>query len=192
MYACWHRRHNADHEAGYINNRGLYLACCEDSSGIGDWVTAAGEKHSFPLSDLEPFKIAEPSVPGERMSSGASFVITPSGAFHAGVNVDGRMKHYTRLKSTDALQVGDGIPFGSLYAVGHTVYVIGLDEGRPVILSTREGCHDWQVELRLTTGRTYSHGVSTMADGAFYYYLMESGDVDARPIHVLRFDLNRG
>lgn len=191
MYACWHRRHKADQQEGYINNRGLYLAHCPDPGDIRDWYTAAGEKYSLPLNDLEPFKIAEPSVPGERMSSGASFIITPSGAFHAVANLGGETKHYYRLKSTKELQVGDGIPFGSMYAVDGKVYVIGLNQGRPVILSTPEATHDWQEELRLTTGRTYSHGVSTMADGAIYYYLMESGDADARPIHVLRFDLNK-
>ncbi|SVC91499.1 uncharacterized protein METZ01_LOCUS344353, partial [marine metagenome] len=91
IYACWSRRHKADHEAGYINNRGLYLACCPDPTGIGDWYTAAGKNQGFPLIDLEPFKIAEPSMPGERMSSSASFVITPSGAFHSTVAVGGKM-----------------------------------------------------------------------------------------------------
>jgi hypothetical protein len=126
------------------------------------------------------------------MSSSASFVITPSGAFHSAVAVGGKMKHYYRLKSTDKLQVDDCIPFDRLYAIGDRVYGISLENERPVIMSTREGTHEWEEDLKLTKGQTYSHGVSTMADGAFYYYLMESGTSDARPIHVLRFDLNKG
>jgi hypothetical protein len=189
LYACWSRRTAADQEAGYRNNRGLYLARCADATGRSDWFTAAGAKQGFPIADFEPFKIAEPSQPGQAISSTPSFVITPAGAFHARVTVAGQARHYYRLKSSDPLQVGTGMPDGALYSLGDRVYALGLEAGRPVIRSAPAGTNDWREEFKVTTGRTYSDGASILADGALYYYLMETGAGDARPLHVLRFDL---
>lgn len=77
-----------------------------------------------------------------------------------------------------------------MYAVGDRVYVIGLEAGRPVIMSTEAGTDNWQEEFSLTAGLKYSHGVSILVDGSIYYYLMKDGTADKRPIYVLRFDLN--
>jgi hypothetical protein len=187
MYSCWHRRTKSDHDAGYINNRGLYLAYCRDS--ITAWYTATGVEKHLPLLDLEPFKIAEPSIPGQRISTGPSFVVTASGAFHARATVNREAKHFFRLKPTDDLQMELGIPNGDMYAMGAKVYLIGLEDGRPVIKATEEGKNNWKTEFKIDTSRTYKRGVSTMENGRLYYYLLENGSGDKRPIHVLRFNM---
>ena len=194
MYACWHRRSVADHKLGYINNRGLYLAYCQDETGLTPWYTAIGKKVGFPLSDLDPFKIADPSKPGQKMSKIPSFVITKSGAFHARVNIDNKInKHYYRLKPTDKLKVAYGIPLGDMYSNGKKVFIIGLENGRPVIKSAIEGTNNWQTEFKITTGKVYSHGISAFANNTFYLYLMERKPFkqDCRPIYVLSFKLNK-
>lgn len=193
MVACWHRRHKEDHKAGYINNRGLYLAYCKDESGLTDWYTADGKKIGFPLKDLDPFMIADPSKPGDRMSEGPSFVMTDSGAFHARVNVNGKVnKHYYRMKPTDPLKVSEGIPRGDMYAIGDKVYLIGLEDHRPIIRSTVEGQDEWKTEFKLSKGRRYVHGNTRLHGKSLFFYLMELGDRnrDKHPMHVLRFDLD--
>lgn len=94
MISCWHRRTKADHELGYVNNRGLYLAYCADDSGLGEWTAATGESMGYPLTDLEPFKVGEPSKLGQNMNQVPSFVMTESGAFHARVTVDNVASHW--------------------------------------------------------------------------------------------------
>lgn len=190
MVACWHRRTLQDQKLGYRHNRGLYLAFCEDETGLGAWRTADGQSMRLPLTNLEPFKIAEPSKPGQTISQGPSFVVTESGAFHARVVVGGKASHWFRAKSTDGFQVRDGIPKGDMYTIGDRVYVIGLEAGRPVIMATEAGTHNWRELYRQTGGKAYSHGESVLVDGAIYYYLMEDGTADSRPIYVLRYELN--
>jgi hypothetical protein len=82
-----------------------------------------------------------------------------------------------------------GIPNGDMYAMGAKVYLIGLEDGRPVIKATEEGKNNWKTEFKIDTSRTYKRGVSTMENGRLYYYLLENGSGDKRPIHVLRFNM---
>ncbi len=189
MYSCWHRRMPQDQEAGYEINRGLYLAQCADHSGITNWYTVDGVEHALPLLDLEPFKIGEPSEPGQRMSSGPSFVVTDSGAFHARATVSGKAKHYFRTSPTDPLSVEMGVPNGDMYAIGDRIYLIALEDGRPVIQTTREGTHNWQTEHRVTDGPTYRRGVTIRHEESLFYYLLENVEGDKLPIRVLRFDI---
>ena len=77
------------------------------------------------MTDLEPFKIGEPSKPGQTMSYAPSFVVTKSGAFHARVIVGAGASHWFRAKPTDELQVEEGIPSGDMHTVGDRVYIIG-------------------------------------------------------------------
>lgn len=189
MYSCWHRRTPQDQEGGWQINRGLYLAHCADRSGISDWYSVDGTEYQLPLLDLEPFKIGEPSQPGERISTGPSFVVTESGAFHARATVSGLAKHLFRKLSSDDLTVELGIPSGDMYAIGAKVYLIGLNEGRPIVQSTDEGTHDWKVEYRVTDGPSYYRGVTALHEKSLFYYLLENVEGDRRPIRVLRFDV---
>lgn len=190
MFSCWHRRTASDQNLGYENNRGLYLAICEDDTGLGSWSNVLGNTFALPLLNLEPFKIGEPSQPGERMSFSPSFVVTESGAFHARVTVGNSSQHWFRKQPADHFKVETGIPDGDMYTLGGRVYVIGLEGNRPIILSTPAGAHDWSEDYRMTSGTTYSHGESILVDGSIYFYLMKDGSADSRPIYVLRFDLS--
>jgi len=189
MYSCWHRRTRQDQEDGWQINRGLYLAHCADRSGITNWYSVDGTEYALPLTDLEPFKVGEPSQPGERISTSPSFVVTESGAFHAATIVSGKAKHFYRKSDGDTLSVSMGVPSSHMYAIGDRVYLIGLEDGRPLVQSTEEGTHNWQVEHQVTEGPTYTRGVTVLHENSLFYYLLEGADGDRRPIRVLRFDL---
>ncbi len=188
MAAAWHRRMSSDHRLGYIHNRGLYFGYSESGDGLSDWFTYDGTNMGFPITDQEPFRIADPSEPGQRARQ-REFVITENGAFHAHLQVNGSVKHFYSASIGDELQSSDGGPDGPMYAIGDRVYSIGLEGGRPVIVSTEEGAHNWREEFRVTSGRTYRYGNAVNVDGSMYFYLMEQGSGDKQPIHVLRFDI---
>ena len=188
MAAVWHRRKSSDHDLGYIHNRGLYFGYSKSGDGLSDWYTYDGTKVGFPITEQEPFLIADPSNPGQRARQ-RQFVITESGAFHAHLQVNGHVKHYYSASIGEELQVSDGGPDETMYAIGDRVYSISLEDGRPVIMSTEEGAHNWREEYRDTSGKRYFYGNSVMVDGSIFYYLMERGSGDKLPIRVLRFDI---
>jgi hypothetical protein len=190
MYSCWHRRTPQDQEAGWEINRGLYLAHCADRSGITNWYSVDGAEYELPLLDLEPFKVGEPSEPGQRISTGPSFVVTASGAFHAATTVSREAKHFFRTSTADTLTVETGMPSGDMYAIGETIYLIGLEKGRPIIQTTPEGTHDWQTVYQATDGPTYRRGVTILHERSLFYYLLENVEGDKRPLRVLRFDVD--
>ncbi len=188
MAAVWHRRMSSDHRLGYVNNRGLYFGYSKSGDGLSDWLTYDGTNMGFPITDQEPFRIADPSEPGQSVGQ-RSFVITESGAFHAHLQVNGHVKHYYSASIGTELQVSESGPDGAMYAIGDRVYSIGLEDDRPVIMMTDEGAHDWRETYRDTSGKRYFYGNSVKAGGSIFYYLMERGAGDKLPIRVLRFDI---
>lgn len=189
LHSIWSRRMSSDHDLGYINNRGLYYGYSHTGDGMSDWFTADGINGGFPIVDQELFKIAEPSVPGQRISSSPGFVITENGAFHAQVLVGAQNKHYYRLHPDDPLQMELGGPDQAMYAFGDRVYSVYLQNGRPLIVSTQEGTFNWREDYRVTSGRTYRFGNTARVGNDLFFYLMEVGTGDKQPIHVLRFTI---
>lgn len=184
MYAVWCRRTMGDRESGYRHgNRGTYVGFCEDPTGRGDWSTLAGQTFALPLKDLEPFKIMD-------TQNSASFVVTPSEARHiVATDRDGVRTHYFQKKGEPQKSAeggGGGIP------IGGRVYQIGLEGGYVIIRSAEEGTNDYRVDYDGKSGRQYSHGVVQQYEGSLFYYLMQKMPAahDARPIYVLRFDVN--
>lgn len=186
--AIWRRRMASDHELGYVNNRGLYFGYSESRNGLSDWHTYDGTNMGFPIRDQEPFQIADPSTIGESVRS-ADFVVTENGALHVSSRINQRVKHFYSSGIGEDLQSSEGGPLGTMYPIGDRVYMVGLENGRPVIQSTKEGTFDWREEYRASDGRRYRHGNSLLVDGSIYYYLMERGQGDQQPIRVIRFDI---
>lgn len=196
---CWQQRSQEDQAAGYINNRGLYLAHSNDAGQ--SWSTTAGITDTAPVLDLSLFKIAEPSQPGESMVGGGGGAIlphvrTPSGAFHAHVRVDGRERHLYQAGPSDQVVVDydngeDWSSSVSVFFVAGRIYRVGLQSDRPVIQSTEPGTHQWRDEYRSTEGRIFSHGVAVQSDNAIFYYVQQRKPraEDARPLRVLRFTI---
>ncbi len=190
MHCSWSRRMSSDHNAGYVNNRGLYYGYSHSGDGLSDWFAADGTNGGFPITNQELFKIAEPSNPGQNINRGPIFVVTESGAFHAHTFVSGTIRHYYRLRPEDPLKTSNGGPNETMHAFGNRIYSVYLSGGRPVVVSTLEGTHDWREEYKVTTGRRYRHGNSIRVGNDLYFYLMEQGSGDKQPIHVLRFTIH--
>jgi hypothetical protein len=189
MHCSWSRRMSSDHNLGYVNNRGLYYGYSNSGDGLTDWFAADGTNGGFPIVNQELFKIAEPSNPGQNINRGPMFVVTESGAYHAHTSVSGTTKHYYRLKPEDPLQTSNDGPNETMHAFGDRIYSVYLSNGRPVVVSTQEGTHNWIEEYKVTSGRRYRHGNSIRVGNDLYYYLMEQGSGDKQPIHLLRFTI---
>lgn len=189
MHAAWSRRMRSDHDQGYRNNRGLFYGYSEAEDGLSDWVTSDGLSMGFPLNNQNPFKLADPSRPGQSVSRSPAFIVTENGAFHAHTQVDRTIRHYYRPNADSNLTSSDGGPDGNMYSIGVRVYSISLRNGRPAISSTAEGTFDWREEFIATSGKRFTHGNSILVDDSIYYYLMETGSGIQRPIQVLRFDI---
>ena len=192
LQTAFSRRTKADQSDGYINNRGLYYGRCDQSSGTGTWHTLNGAAIKTPITDIAPFKIAEPSKPGDRLSCAPDFAQSQYGALHFLVGVHGKIQHYYKTSSDKHLSNAQVQFNGTLFAIGCTMYVVGLENGRPIFRSTPAGTNNWTVIYRHKCKMSFKFGkIAVDEDGKqLFFFLMEDKRGDRQPLRVLRFSFN--
>lgn len=197
MFMSWQRRMQSDNVEGYELNRGIYFAS-SDVEGV--WHTDSGKAITTPITDLEAFKLGEPSHPGERMTNAGgsmlSYVVAENGAFHVHSRVDGRERHCFRAENATFKCSVEKVAWTSLsmHVVGNQIYRVGLQNNEPVLQRAKAGTDNWSEAYKGTVNcLKFSHGVSALVGNhTILFSLMELNrqEVDVRPIHVLRFVLS--
>lgn len=193
LYAQWTHRSNALRAAGFPHGgQAVYAAYSNNLNGEGPWFSLAGEKFELPLEDLEPFKMIEARSPKEKARSGAA-IVTPTGDVQLTFRAGDRAITATLPEGETDFQITEteGMDTAGGILHGEYLYTIQLDDGTPVIQSTKFGTNDWQECYRFAGERRFSHGAYVVHDGSIFYYLQQvkPRNDDARPLWVLRFDL---
>ena len=195
LYARWTHRSDALRKQGFPHGgQAAYAAYCEQLNGTGDWYTLTGEKFALPLKDLEPFKVVEVTDPTKKASSGLALV-TPNGQTQIEFCANGQTLLAVLEKDAKAFRITPGAtaacPCGHNFLLGDVLYSIGLEDGRPVIYSTKFGTSEWHKRYHTDAGPQFSNGTIEREGNSVFYYLMQvkPRHEDKRPLHVLRFDL---
>ena len=80
-------------------------------------------------------------------------------------------------------------PGGELRSVGNDLYLISLENDRPVIRKAEGGTNDWSVMYKETAGKKFRFGNLLIVDGFLYFYLMEMGSGSGQPLWLQTYDL---
>ncbi|MFD1316409.1 BNR-4 repeat-containing protein [Namhaeicola litoreus] len=176
----------------YTNNSGLFYAYSDLPSGDGDWYNAQGELLNFPIESPKPLKLGEPTElgMGNKITSGPSWTVTESGAIHFISVLNGKGVHYFKSASDKEFSHVIDTPIGDMYSFNQTVFLVGLENGYPIIQSTPEGTNDWKVIYHNKTGPKFRHGNTYFDNGKLFFYAMEESSGQAQPIHLLEYDIN--
>ncbi len=180
------------HNPNYEINTGLFYAKIKDVVNDDYWLTLKGNKIEIPIMKPEVFQFADPLSLGfgKRISSGPSWTVTKSGAIHFIITVNNTHIHYYKSANEKDFTIKKGSSQGSLYSVEDKIYLVGLEKGKPIIKSAKEGTNDWKI-IYQTKDRnlTYKHGNSVLEGNKLVYFLMKEGSDDALPLDVLVFEL---
>lgn len=184
----------------FVANNGFYYAYSEDPDGRDRWFTHDGRSVALPIVDPDPLKFYEPGdvFPDAEpntvfMAQGPDWTVTVDDSIHFvnDIKYKGQEKNvhaYKKAGDTE-FKTSTDFPGGQLYSVGSTVYLIGLEKGRPYFYAAPGGTNDWQLVYEATEGLRFKHGNVFIKSGKVYYYLMESSSGSAQPIHLLIYDL---
>ncbi|MBK0381939.1 BNR-4 repeat-containing protein [Pedobacter sp. SD-b] len=176
----------------YELNTGLFYAKIKDVINDENWLKVNGEKDKIPVKRPETLQFADPLSLGlgKRMSSGPSWTVTKSGVIHFIISVNNTNVHYYKTASQKEFTIKKGAPSGSLYSIGDKIYLVGLQKGKPIIQSAKEGTNDWKIIYQTKDKNLdYKHGNSILDGNKLVYFLMKEGKADALPLDVLVFEL---
>lgn len=197
----------------YKYNNGFYYAYSDDPEGRGEWRTHDDRPVSLPILDPAPLKFIEPGdvFPEDRpnsvwMSQGPDWTVTEDDSLHFVNNIElkaqdqededftdvpGETKHIHAFKKKGDAQfsISTDFPGGELHAIGSTVYLIGLEEGRPYVYAAPGGTNDWRLIFQEQGGPRFRHGNLVIRDGKLYFFLMEGAAGSAQPIYLQVYDL---
>lgn len=182
-----------DNNPKYELNTGLFYAQIKDVINDNNWESVSGKTIAIPVKQPELLQFADPLTLGlgKRISSGPNWSITKSGAIHFIITVDKSNIHYYKKADEKEFKIGKAAPGGSLYGVGDKVYSVGLENGMPIIKSTKEGTDNWQNDFHTDDKfLNYKHGNSIVNGNTLVYFLMKEGNSDALPLDILVFSLN--
>lgn len=195
----------ADNSDRYVYNNGMHYAYSTDPAGLTGWLDADDEPVSIPLIDPTTIKVAEPGdvfATNEknsiRISTGFDWTRTPGGALHFVVPVRNDLSgitkhvHTFRPPGSSEFTVSTDFPGGNLYPMGDAVFLIGLEDGRPVIHRAPEGTNDWEEVYTTNSGRSFRHGNVLICGNQLYYFLMEDRRGSAQPIFLQIYQLAPG
>ncbi len=184
----------------YIFNNGFHYAYSNDPTGKSEWFNAKGEPFDLPLINPDFIKISEP---GDEVSSTAPNTVRISVDAEWSVNDREDIHFITRVgstnvhtfkKSSDAeFSTSTEFPGGKLLGLGNNMYLVKLENGRPVIYRANGGTNDWIEVYRQESGTQYMFGIPRIHEDQLYYYLMEDrGSLtgDANPTDLLVYELN--
>ena len=187
----------------YVYNNGFFYSYSEDPDGRDQWFNYKGDPVSSPIIDPYQAFVSEPAdeVPSGANNSvtigeGPRWTVTERGDIHMMVNnvrgVGQRANVHTYKKaSDDTFSTTTSFPGGdALRSIGDDIYLIGLNNGRPIIRRAEGGTNDWSIVYQTSSGKTFRHGNVLIADGKIYYYLMENGSGTAQPIYLQVYNLN--
>ena len=191
----------ADDNDRYLNNNGIHYAYSKDPSGLTAWYNANGKPIDIPVINPDLIKVSEPGdvyTAEERnsviMNSGLDWTLTPGGALHfvQNVKLGSRITHVHTYRGPGKTEftVSTDFPGGDLHALGNDVYLIGLQDRRPVIHRAPEGTNDWETVFKANPeSRSFRHGNVYIRDNKLFYYLMELSSGSAQPIYLQIYEL---
>ncbi|WP_339753386.1 BNR-4 repeat-containing protein [Algoriphagus aquimarinus] len=181
----------------FVYNNGFFYSYSDDPEGINDWHNYKGEKVSSPLVDPYEIFFYEPAdvVPGKvTITTSPSWTVTQRGDIHFMMNnVSGsgetRNVHSYKKASDSEFTHTTEFPGGELRSVGNELYLIGLENDRPIIRKAEGGTNDWTVVYKEASGKRFRFGNLLIVDGILYFYLMETGSGSGQPIWLQTYDL---
>ena len=191
MTAVWNRRSVADAKKGISQNAGLYYACCSDSeTGQGEWTSLKGHGKSLPIVDFGPYSVAEPAQSGDYLSF-ANHVMTKSGHVVAALTKNQESFLAVCKSGSTEFQFIPNMPKGYLFTHDDFIYLVGLDDERPCVWSASEDTLEWKEACKVERGPQFSHGASVKSGASIYYLALQKkpNAIDARPLHLFRFNL---
>lgn len=181
-------------------NNGFHYAYSNDPEGRGEWYTHEHQPVNLPIVDPTPLKFYESGDVFQTdepnsvfISQGPDWTVTEDDSIHF-VN-DIRFKnqqknvHAYKQAGDKEFKTSTDFPGGQLYSVGSTVYLIGLDEGRPYVYAAPGGTNDWEQIYHAEEGPRFRHGNALISGGQLYYFLMEDATGSAQPIHLQVYEL---
>ena len=187
----------------YIYNNGIFYSYSDNPDGRKQWFNYSGKPVSSPIIDPYEVFVSEPGdqVPSSgnnsvMISGGPRWTVTDRGDIHFMLNnvrgVGQRRDVHTYKKASDDNFTTTTSFLGGdeLRSIGNDIYLIGLNNGRPIIRKAEGGTNNWTVLYEAKSGRTFRHGNVLVADGKIYYYLMENGSGTAQPLYLQVYDLN--
>ncbi|MFC5626147.1 hypothetical protein [Algoriphagus winogradskyi] len=136
----------------FVYNNGFLYSYSDDPEGINEWHNYKGKKVS---SLVDPYEIFfyEPAdvVPGKvKITASPFWTVTKRGDIHFMMNnVEGSDKaknvHSYKKASDSEFTHTTEFPGGELRSVGNDLYLISLENDRPVIRKAEGGTNDWTV-----------------------------------------------
>ncbi|MEM6700909.1 MAG: BNR-4 repeat-containing protein, partial [Bacteroidota bacterium] len=190
----------SDNEDAYRLNNGFHYAYSNDPSGITQWYNYADEAIPIPLIDYREIKFSEPAnevsssgVNSITINRGADWTVTANEDIHFITEVikdgDRTPVHTYKKAENQSFTTTTDFPSGSLYSIGDEIFLLNLENRRPVIYKAQGGTNEWKEIYRATSGKQFRHGNAIVEDGKLCYYLMEMGSGSAQPIWLQVYDL---
>ncbi|MEL7162686.1 MAG: BNR-4 repeat-containing protein, partial [Bacteroidota bacterium] len=185
----------------YALNSGLHYAYADAPYGPDNWRDIDGNPVSIPFGAPDALRVGTPeddhgTADAPRTAQGPHFTVTAAGDIHFVTRVDNRNVHYWRAAGQQAFQsaVGGEIlrPDGYLFDYGEYVVATGLINDRVVIRAARGGTNDWETLYQQQGGAEYDHFNGIVSDDQLLLYAMREASSDARPLHLLQFQLSGG
>lgn len=184
---------NSDDNFKYDGNNGLFLAYADAPFGNSDWKDIKGNSIKIPLQNPDVIKVAEPcDINPEKNNVKQPFwTVSISGDVHYLTSVGDKNVHFYKnadknefLYSTDCPPPG-----GDILAIGNTILVVTLENGRPLMKSTPAGENSWNTLLKETRGDSYHHCNVIFEGNKIFLYAMKKGTGDAQPITLLTYEV---
>ncbi|WP_228710749.1 BNR-4 repeat-containing protein [Saccharobesus litoralis] len=186
----------------YLYQNGLYYAYSDAPDGVGEWFNHKGDAMTWPLVNSDEIKIYEP---GDLVTTQAIDQVHIVGNFDWTVTTKGDVHFVHRVKDSEnkkTVFAHTYKPAGAsdfitstnfngaeeIYTAGDDIYIIGLDDGKPYVETTKGGTNNFTRVYQATEGN-FHHGVVYVKQGKVYYYLMKNGTGSARPIYLQIIDL---
>jgi hypothetical protein len=199
MRIGFHIRKNDDQDQ-YKYNNGFYYAYADDPIDFTNWKNYKGENIDLPLIPPDKLFISEPGnevtasgVNSVVLTSGADWTVTQNGSIHFTTAVTGKAgtkEVHTYKKAGDAdFTTTTDFPSGSLESIGDEIFLVGLDNGKPIIYKAKGGTNDLEKIYEATSGKKFKHGVVHISERKLFYYLMEDKSGSAQPIYLQIYDL---
>ncbi|AWB65455.1 hypothetical protein C2869_02945 [Saccharobesus litoralis] len=198
------QRRSSNNNDKYKYQNGFYYAYSDHQDGLNSWKNHQGQGFSLPLIDADFIKISEPGnlinetgANQVHIVGGFDWTVTDNGDVHfIGAvkniaNTENVKVHTYKKAGNSNFTTTTNFPGASrLYSYGDSIYIVGLENGRPFVEKAPGGTNNFTRIYQATSGKTYSHGVVKIEQGKIYYYLQEQVSGDKRPLYVQIIDLD--
>lgn len=186
---------NRDDNFKYDLNSGLYFAVANAPFGLEDWSDINGKTVKIPIQNPDVIKVAEPCDidPKNNRISNMKWTVSKAGDVHYFTKVGDTPVHYYKKSNGTKFEYSTDCPHikGDVFAYGKSIFAVALENGRPVIKSTKAGTNDWSVLYKQNKGDTYRHCVVIQEGNKIFLYAMKKGKSKgkAQPISLLTFNI---